>query len=469
MKYADLPKWSKVAGDWAGEYYAGLPDRPVMSKLRPGEFAARIPDAPPEQPESMERIFEDFRSLVPDAMTHWQHPRFFAYFPANASPASIIAEQLANTMGCNCMLWQTSPAATELEQKMTSWLRDAVGLAGHFKGLTHDTATTATLCAVLTMRERALEWAGNEQGLGARPTLRLYASGENHSSVEKAARISGIGSANLARPACRADRSMDPEALEAAIRDDKRKGFLPTGVVVCVGGTATGASDRPAEIIEVAKSHGLYVHLDAAWAGPAMICEEFRWMWKGVEAADSVVINPSKCLGGQIDCSVQFLADLRPQAATLGLRPDYLRTDDAEDVLNCNELTVGLGRRFRALKLWFLLRAHGLQGLRSMFRNHVAWIKELEGKFESDRRFEIVASSPLALFAFRFVPSEGDPDRLTAEMLRRINEDGRVYLTPAVIGGAEAIRVTAGTYETSRDDVLSVYDIACEMAEALSQ
>ena len=464
MKYSDLPKWSKLAGEWAAEYHAGLSEMPVKANVEPGEFESCIPSSAPESPESMEEIFDDFKRLVPNAMTHWQHPRFFAYFPANASPASMLAEQLVNSMAVNSMLWQTSPAATELEARMTEWLRDASGLPATFEGVIHDTATTANICAVLTMREKALEWKGNQFGLKDQPEMRVYASSENHSSIDKAARISGIGQSGLVKPDLRGDRSIDPDALDIRIKTDIEAGRLPIGIVISVGGTATGACDNVDELTDLAKSRGLYAHVDAAWAGSAMICEEFRHIWKGVEKADSVVFNPHKWLGVQIDCSVQFVTNLSDQARTLGLRPEYLRSPGHENIVNYNELTIGLGRRFRALKLWFVLRAHGLSGLRKMIRDHVAWIKELEAKFVADDLFEVVTSNPLALFTFRLAPPSGEADGLTAELLNRINDDGRIYLTPAVIDGMQAIRVCAGTFSTTRADVLSVHATAREIA-----
>ena len=467
MKYSDLPKWSKLAGEWAAEYHAGLSEMPVKANVEPGEFESRIPSSAPESPESMEDIFDDFKRLVPNSMTHWQHPRFFAYFPANASPASILAEQLANSMAANSMLWQTSPAATELEAKMTAWLRDAAGLPPIFEGVIHDTATTANICAVLTMRERALEWKGNQLGLKDQPEMRLYASSENHSSVDKAVRISGIGQSGLVKPALRHDRAIDADALNIRIKADIEAGRLPIGIVISVGGTATGACDNVDELTDLAKSHGISAHVDAAWAGSAMICEEFRHIWKGVEKADSVVMNPHKWLGAQIDCSVQFVANLNDQAKTLGIRPEYLRSLGHEDIVNYNELSIGLGRRFRALKLWFVLRAHGLSGLRKMIRDHVTWIKELEAKFVADDLFEVVTSNPLALFTFRLAPLSRDANELTKELLEQINDDGRIYLTPAVIDGVQAIRVCAGTFSTTRDDVLSVHATAREIAMRL--
>ena len=467
MLYSDLPGWATKAGAWAGRYYETLRERPVRSRAEPGDFLAHIPVTAPEEAEPMEKVFADFEALVPDAMTHWQHPRFFAYFPANAAPASILAEQLISSLACNCMLWQTSPAGTELEERMIEWFRDAVGLPPGFGGLIQDSATTASLCAVLTMRERALDWTGVTDGLGGKPVLRIYASAENHSSIDKAARLSGIGHANLVKPATDDTLAMDPHKLRRAIESDIASGLVPAGVVVCVGGTANGACDRVAETIAVAKEFGLYTHVDAAWAGAAMMCPEFRYLWDGVEGADSVVVNPTKWTGAQFDCSVHFLANPELQSATLGIRPKYLETPDHKEIINYNELTVPLGRRFRALKLWFVFRAYGLTGLRRMVRDHVRWVKRAQSRFESDPEFEIASSSPLALFSFRFAPDGGDADALTAALLERVNNDGRIFLTPSQFDGNQVIRMTAGTFSCTEGDVMLSYDVVREIASTL--
>ncbi len=467
MDTSEFAKWSAYAARWSRDYHDGLPGRPVRAQVRPGDVACQVPAVPPEESESWEQIIADFERLIPDAMTHWQHPRFFAYFSANASFPSILAEQYISAMACNCMLWQTSPAATELEEKMTDWFRQAVDLNERFSGLIQDSATTATLCAVLTMRERALAWQGNDIGLHALPRLRLYATAENHSSIDKAARLAGIGQENLVRPATRSDRSMDPDALHRCIRQDIDSGYLPIGIVGCIGGTAAGACDRLGEILAVASEFDLYSHIDAAWAGSAMICPEFRYLWNGIERADSIVINPHKWLGVQFDCSVQFCANLQLQAETVGLRPDYLATAGQDRVTNLNELTIPLGRRFRALKLWFVMRSFGLAGLRLLVRNHVAWIRELESLFDADPDYEVAFRSPLALFGFRLSDNFKGTDRLTGELAARINDDGRIYVTSTPIDGRPAIRVTAGTFATSRQDVLSVHDIVRQVTRSV--
>ncbi len=452
MNHDDLRHWSKIAADWAHDYHNHLRDRPVRASTAPGEIAARLPRAAPEAPEPVEDIFADFERLIPDGMTHWQHPRFFAYFPANASPASMLAEQLANAMAAQAMLWQTSPAATEVEQVMMVWLREALGLAPHFTGTIHDSASTATLAAVLTMRERALDWQGLRDGLSDGPRLRVYASDQTHSSVDKAVRVAGIGQDNLVKVPVDADLSIDPVALDAAIEIDLAAGHRPAGLVLCVGGTSVGAIDRIGPALEVARRHGLYVHVDAAWAGSAMICPEFRSLWEGVDGADSIVFNPHKWLGAQFDCAVQFLADPTPQIRTLALRPDYLQTPGQLEIVNFNEWTLPLGRRFRALKLWFTLRAYGLEGLRTRIRNHVAWSMELRDKLAALPGIRIITEPRFSLFTFTLE----DGDAATEALLTRINDDGRIYLSQTRHAGRYVIRVQVGQFDCTRDDVMMV-------------
>ena len=405
----------------------------------------------------METIFADFDRIVPPGLTHWQHPRFFAYFPANASPASMLAEQLANAIAAQGMLWQTSPAVTEIEQVMVDWLRQSLGLPGEFTGTIHDSATTATLSAILTMREQALAWAGLTQGLQGQQRLRIYASDQTHSSVDKAVRIAGIGQENLVKIATDASLSMIPNALATAIAADLAAGFVPAGVVLCAGGTSVGAFDRMEECIAVAKARDLPVHVDAAWAGSAMICPEFRSLWAGVEGTDSIVFNPHKWLGAQFDCAVQFLRDPGPQVKTLGLRPTYLETAGREEVVNFNEWTVPLGRRFRALKLWFTLRAYGLEGLRARIRNHVTWAQDLAVALSKLKGVEIVTQPALSLFTFALAD-----DAKTEALLTRINDEGRIYLTQTRHQGRFVIRVQVGQFDCTAQDVAMVETVVRE-------
>ena len=468
MRWTDFAEWGRRVSDWAADYHQTLRDRPVRAQTKPGAVAAALPANPPDKAEPMEAIFADFETLVMPGITHWQHPRFFAYFPANAAPASVLAEYLVSTVAPQCMLWQTSPAATEMETVMLDWLRQAVGLPDGFSGVIQDSASSATLAAVLTMREKALSWEGNKAGLAGQSPLRIYCSREVHTSIDRAIWISGIGEANLRRiETTGKNRGMDPRALDAAIREDIEAGFRPAGVIGCIGGTSVGAMDHLSAIIPVARAHGLYVHVDAAWAGAAMICPEFRHFWKGVEDADSVVFNPHKWLGAQFDCSIQFLRDPGPQIQSMGLRPDYLQTPGTDEIVNYNEWTLPLGRRFRALKLWFLLRSEGLAGLRARIRNHVAWSGALSERLRGEPDFEIVTDPVLSLFSFRYRRDGTDPDALNLALVQAINDDGRIYLTQSRIDGKLVIRFTVGQFEATEDDVKTAGDIILEIARKL--
>ena len=459
MEIIDYKKWSNKATEWGSNYLLDLQNKPVRPNIEPGSVASLLPDAPPEEAEDPEVIFSDFEKIVPNAMTHWQHPRFFAYFPSNASVASIVAEQLVNTIAAQCMLWQTSPAATEIEEVMVQWLRSALGLPKHFSGTIHDAATTATLSAVLTMRELALDHKGLEKGLFEQKPLRIYSSAQTHSSIDKAVRLSGIGQNNLVKIKTDNTFAMRSDLLEKAILDDIANDLKPAGIIICIGGTSIGAFDDVKSIIKIAKKYKLYTHVDAAWAGSAMICPEYRLLWEGVEEADSIVFNPHKWLGAQADCSVQFLSNPTAQINTLGLRPDYLQTLEQDEVTNFNEWTIPLGRRFRALKLWFLLRAYGLKGLREIIRNHIRWVEELEEKLNSDSKFKVITNSRLALFTFQYVPVGEDANQATEELLKRINNDGTIYLTQTTHEGKFVIRMTAGQFYCTREDIITVYDV----------
>ncbi|MCA9878680.1 MAG: aspartate aminotransferase family protein [Thermomicrobiales bacterium] len=463
--------WSAVAANWGADYRDRIREYPVRAQTAPGEISAQIPGSPPEAPEAMAEIFADFERIILPGMTHWQHPRFFAYFPANAAPASVVAEYLVSAMAAQCMLWQTSPAATELEGRMLEWLRQAVGLPAGFTGVIQDSASTATLAAVLTMRERALGWAGNREGLANQPHVRVYASDQVHSSIDRAVWISGIGAENLVRvPTAGPLRGMDSAALEASILQDQAAGYLPAGVIACVGATGAGATDDVRAVCEVARRHGLMTHVDAAWAGSAMICPEFRHYWDGVELADSVVFNPHKWLGAQFDCSAHFLRDPEDLLRTLAIHPDYLATHGAAGITDYSEWSIPLGRRFRALKLWFLLRAHGLEGLRQMIRHHVAWSAALAERLAATPAFALLSPPMLSLFAFRHEPpGVTDLDAHNLALLQTINADGRIYLTQANVDGHIGLRFQVGQFETTALDVALTYDVITELATDLAQ
>ncbi|TDR93414.1 pyridoxal phosphate-dependent decarboxylase family protein [Enterovirga rhinocerotis] len=465
-------RWSHRAADWSADYRAGIGARPVRAQTGPGEVFRRIAEAPPEAPEPMEAIFADLDGIVMPGMTHWQHPRFFAYFPANASPPSIIAEQLTAAIGAQCMLWQTSPAATELETRMIDWLRQLIGLPEGFSGVIQDSASGATLAALLTARERTLGWRGNADGLFGGPPLRVYSSAQVHSSVDKAVRIAGIGDANLVRiPVDGPRHGMSVAALEAAIEADRAAGRTPCAVVAALGGTSVGACDDIAAVADIAERHGLFLHIDAAWAGSAMICPEHRHLMRGAERADSFVFNPHKWLFTNFDCSAHFVKDPKALTDTLGIRPHYLRTAAHEGVVDYNEWSVPLGRRFRALKLWFVLRAYGAEALRGMVRDHIAWAHDLAGMIAAAPDFELVTDPVLSLFTFRYAPAgtgEEQRDSLNAALVEALNDDGRIYLTQTTHEGRFVIRFQVGATTTTRDDVRAAWDVIREVAGTLA-
>ena len=345
-----------------------------------------------------------------------------------------------------------------MEIVVIDWLRQALGLSKDFKGTIQDSATTATLCAVLTMREKSLNFTGLTKGLYGVKKMRIYASDNAHSSIDKAVRLSGIGHENLIKISLDSNLSIDIDKLEEQIKKDITSGFMPIGLILSVGSTSIGASDKIGDLIILAKKYKLFSHIDAAWAGPAMICPELRHLWDGVDGADSIVFNPHKWLGAQFDCSIQLLKDPTAQINTLGLRPAYLETLESHEVTNFNEWTIPLGRRFRALKIWFVLRTYGLSGIRELIRNHINWAKEVENLLESDPDFKVITSSPFGLFTFQYSGTSGDTNEATKVLLNKINASGDCYLTQTEINKKFVIRVSVGTFETTRQDVLKVYD-----------
>ena len=464
MNWDDFAGWSKHIADWGAQYHKTLRGRPVRAQTKPGEVASQLPAHPPQTPEDMATILADFENIVMPGMTHWQHPRFFAYFPANAAPPSMLAEQLVNTVAAQCMLWQTSPSATEVEGLMVDWMRQALGLADGFTGVIQDSASSATLSAVLTMRERATGYTGNRVGLSQKGQLRVYCSDQVHSSIDRAAWVAGIGQDNLVKIAGSGDLyGMDAVALDVAIQADIAAGHTPAGIIAITGGTGVGACDDLGQILQVAKSHDLYTHLDAAWAGSAMICPEFHaQFWTDADGFDSIVFNPHKWLGAQFDCSIQFLRDATPQLNTLKIEPEYLKTT-GDAVTNYSEWTIPLGRRFRALKLWFLIRSYGLEGLQTRIRNHVAWAAELCEAIRAMDGFEITTDPILSLFSFR---CPGD-DAMQQRLVDAINDDGQVYLTQGAFQGRKIIRVQVGQFDTTRVDVMMVQAVIHDIWEEI--
>ncbi len=355
--------------DWIADYFENVEKYPVRSPLRPGDVKRKLPPSPPLAAEPMDRIFRDFTGIIVPGLTHWQHPGWFAYFPANNSPASVLGELLAAGLGTQGMVWQTSPAATELEEVVLDWLRQMIGLPEGFAGVIEDTASTATLCALLSARERATGFEANEAGPCR--SLTVYASEEAHSSVEKGAKIAGYGRRNLRLIPTDARFAMVPEALEEAVRLDEAAGLRPACAVAAVGTTSSGAIDPVARIARVCRAHGLWLHVDAAYAGTAALLAEKRWILDGVGEADSFVFNPHKWMLTNFDCSAYFVRDPAALIRTFEVHPEYLKDGSGAEVRNFRDWGIQLGRRFRALKLWFVVRSYGVEGLQAMVREHL--------------------------------------------------------------------------------------------------
>ncbi len=469
MKWDEFSGWGRRIADWAQDYHLTVGDKPVRANTEPGDVLNALPAIPPEDGEGMEAIFADFEEIVMPGITHWQHPRFFAYFTSNAAAPSVLAEFLTSAIAPQCMLWQTSPAATEMETRMMDWLRQALDLPSEFQGVIQDSASSATLAAVLTMREKALNWQGNQQGLFAQKPLRIYCSSEVHTSVDRAIWVAGIGQQNLVRVPIKGDwRGMDPAALRSAIEADIAAGLQPAGLILCVGGTGTGATDPVKDCLQIAEDYGLYSHIDAAWAGSAMICPEYRHYWPGVERADSIVFNPHKWLGVQFDCSAHFLKNPDDLVQTLAISPEYLKTHGKDGIINYSEWSVPLGRRFRALKIWFLIRTYGLEGLRARLRNHINWSQQLHDRLALEPDFEIVTPPMWSLWTFRYAPAGApDLDDLNLRLVNAINDDGRIYLTQTRVDGDLVIRFQAGQFETTEADVMMAHGVITEIAATL--
>ena len=471
MEPSVLTEWGARVAEWSARYLAEIRERPVRAQTAPGAVLARLPSEPPHAPEELEKVFADFEEAILPGITHWQHPRFFAYFPANASPPSVLAEWLTATLAAQCMLWQTSPAASELETAVMGWLRGMIGLPQSFSGVIQDSASSATLAAILVARERASSGRANVAGLAGGAPLRVYCSEDAHSSVDKACRIAGIGQDNLIKIPVAPGRlrPMRLDRLETAIAEDRRAGRQPACIVASIGATGVGACDELEALADIAERERVYLHVDAAWAGAALICPEFRALAPGLERADSVVFNPHKWLFTNFDCTAHFVRDPAQLTATLGLRPPYLETPGLDSaVVDYSEWSIPLGRRFRALKLWFVIRAYGVAQLQAMIREHVRLAEGLAERLRAEPDFEIISEPVLSLFAFRHRPARGaDLDAHTERLLTAINDDGRIYITQTRLDGALVLRFQVGQTYTTAEDVDVAFNVVTEIARSL--
>ena len=470
MTPAQFREHGRAVVDWIADYWEHLEDYPVLAQVAPGAVTASLPEHPPIGPEPFDVLLRDMTENVLPGITHWQAPSFFAYFPANVSGPSVLGDLLSSGLGVQGMLWTTSPAATEVESKVLDWLAELLDLPPAFRsnggggGVIQDSASSASLCALLAARERATGGQTNAQGMAGR-RLTAYVSDQAHSSLEKAARITGLGSAHLrtvrSHPGTLA---MDPEALAAAVRADIDAGATPFFVCATVGTTSTHAIDPLPAIGRVAREHGLWLHVDAAHAGTAAVCPEHRWIHEGLDAADSYVVNPHKWMFTNFDCSAFFVRDRGPLVAALSILPDYLRNPATESgaVIDYRDWQVPLGRRFRALKLWAVLRWYGAEGLRHHVREHVALAQELADRVRADDQWRLATDPPLSLVCLRHV----DGERRTQQVIDRVNASGKAFLTHTRVGGDLVLRVSVGGTWTERRHVEALWLLLQQAAGA---
>ncbi len=457
MTNQEFRKYAHELVDWMADYLENLEQYPVKPPVKPGDIKAKLPHHAPEQGEAFEQIFQDFKDIIVPGMTHWQHPKYFAYFPAMNSEPSILAEMLTATLGAQCMIWLTSPAAEELEERTMEWLRDMLGLPQHFTGVIQDTASTATLVALLTAREVVSDFRINQSGWQGDEKYRIYASTQAHSSIDKAVRIAGFGIDNLIKIGVDENYAMIPSQLAQAIRQDIRDGYRPLCVVSCIGTTSSTAIDPVESIATIAKLHGLWHHVDAAYAGSALLLPELRWMSKGLESADSFVFNPHKWMLTNFDCSAYFVRDKMALVNTFSILPEYLKTDADKEVNNYRDWGIQLGRRFRALKLWFVIRSYGIEGLRKKIRQHIEWAQWLKTQIEQAPDFELMAPVPLNLVCFRYHPAgvddEAELESINSTLLQKLNDSGKIFLTQTKLNGTYVLRLVGGTNHLAFKDV----------------
>jgi len=456
--------------DWVADYRARIAALPVAPSTQPGEIRRQLPADPPDAPESFDAIFRDLDSIVMPGLLHWQHPSFFGFFPANAALSSVLGDFLSTGLGVIGISWQSSPALTELEEVTTDWVRRMVGMSGAWSGVIQDTASTATLVALISARERVTNYGLAAGGMQSAPQrLTVYVSAHSHSSVEKAALLAGFGRNNLRVVPHDADYAMRPDALDETIARDVAAGFLPCAVVATTGTTATTAFDPIDSIAEIAQRRGgLWLHVDAAMAGAAMILPEYRALWQGIEQADSLVINAHKWLGAPSDCSLYYVRDTQHLIRVFSTNPSYLQSAADAQVKNYRDWGIPLGRRFRALKLWCLIREQGVRGLQARLRRDLANARWLAEEIAAAPAWRVLAPVRLQTLCIRHEPAglAGEHlDRHTLDWVERVNRSGRAYLTPAKLDGCWMVRVSIGAEMTELEDVRALWTLMRGEAE----
>lgn len=460
----DLPREELISKgretlDWIAEYLEHPERYPVLSKSKPGEIAASLPASPPDNPESLDTIFADFESTIIPGITHWNNPAFFGYFATSSSVPGILAEMLVATLDVKAMLWKTSPAATELEQVVMSWLRQMLGLSADWFGITTDTASISSMLALAAAREARPELQVRERGMAGRsdlPRLRVYCSSHAHSSVDKAALALGLGLENVVKIADDDEYRMKPGALAAAIAADRAAGYLPLACVATVGTTSMTSIDPVPAIAQICKREEVWLHVDGAYGGVLAIAPEYRHILDGIEGADSLVVNPHKWLFTPFDCSAFFIKQPEVLKRAFSLVPEYLVTREQDDVVNYMDYGVQLGRRFRALKLWMIIRAFGVRGLADRLRGHCALARRFADWVRADSDWELMAQVPFSLVCFRYAPngvSDAELDAHNEAIMHAVNGGGDVFLSHTKLRGKFTLRLAVGNIRTEERHV----------------
>ncbi len=455
--------------EWIASYRERMAELPVMSPLAPGDVKRHLPDTPPATGRGLDGILGDLDRVVLPGITHWNHPGFFAYFPSNSDLSSVLADMACAGLGAQAMSWQTSPAATEVEEVVVDWLRQMLGLGPQFTGVIQDTASTSTFCSLLCAREWTSAFGQSRGGLQAEEApLIIYASDQAHSSIEKAALLAGFGKDNLRLIPTDDNHALRLDLLERAIEDDLAAGRRPCAMVAAIGTTATTAMDPLKGLAALSAQHGIWLHVDAAMAGTAMICPECRPLWEGIEGADSIVLNPHKWMGAGFDLSLYYVTDPEHLIRVMSTNPSYLRTEHDDEVKNLRDWGIPLGRRFRALKLWFLLKDQGVEGLQARIRRDLANAQWLKAQVQATGGWELMAPVSLQTVCVRHVPvGVTEEAKLRAHNLgiaSRINGAGRYYLTPSVLKGRQILRVSIGSAATELADVEGLWEALMDAA-----
>ena len=473
----DLPRDQLISKgrdtlDWIAEYLEHPERYPVLASVKPGEIIASLPESPPEEAETLDAILGDFESKIIPGITHWNHPAFFGYFATSSCVPAILAEMLVATLDVKAMLWKTSPAATELEEVVCDWLRQMLGLSDEWFGITTDTASISSMLALAAAREARPELQVRERGLAGRsdlPRLRVYCSTHAHSSIDKGALALGFGLENVVKIADDDEYRMRPDALAAAIAADRAAGYLPLACVATVGTTSMTSIDPVPAIAEICRRENVWLHVDGAYGGMLAIAPEYRYILDGVEEADSLVVNPHKWLFTPSECSVLYLRRPDILRRAFSLVPEYLVTREQDDVVNYMDYGVQLGRRFRALKLWMIIRSFGVRGLADRLRAHCDLAKQLAGWVEADADWELMAPVPFSLVCFRYAPagaSDAERDRLNEEIMHAVNAGGDVFLSHTKLRGRFTLRLAIGNIRTEEQHVALAWERLREAAES---